>query len=194
MSLNYYQNTFKNFNSDFFCLIPSKYVTFGLPPLNKMPSQISENSSSKENNIIFQQFPSIQAEKFKFDFDKSSSKEKSITSYSKSNTSNKFYENNNTPKLPNIYYESFKKRSFSILNMVNSCLLDLFINTKNNKKDNNNINDENNSDIEIPVYSNRNYVLKALNEDCVLLNNNNNKNNGKNNSDFFFTKNKCITY
>ena len=188
MSLNYYQNTFKNFNSDFFCLIPSKYVTFGLPPLNKMPSQISENSSSKDNNIIFQQFPSIQAEKFKFDFDKSSSKEKSITSYSKSNTSNKFYENNNTPKLPNIYYESFKKRSFSILNMVNSCLLDLFINTKNNKKDNNNINDENNSDIEIPVYSNRNYVLKALNEDCVLLNNNNNKNNGKNNSDFFLQK------
>ena len=39
---NYYQNTFKNFSSDYFCLIPSKYVTLGIPPLNKTVSQISE--------------------------------------------------------------------------------------------------------------------------------------------------------
>ena len=169
MKSNYYQNSFKNFNSDYFCLIPSKYVTFGIQPLNKSLSQISENSSNKENNSDFKQF-SIE-DKFKFDFDKSISKEQFMNYYSKNTTpkiiqcENNFKENN-----PNCYLDCFKLGSKTILNIVNSCLLDLFSNTNKNIS-----NPENNTNNKIQKNTNNKYVLKALNEDCIIINNENNE-------------------
>ena len=169
MKSNYYQNSFKNFNSDYFCLIPSKYVTFGIHPLNKSLSQISENSSNKENNSDFKQF-SIE-DKFKFDFDKSISKEQFMNYYSKNTTpkiiqcENNFKENNS-----NCYLDCFKLGSKTILNIVNSCLLDLFSNTNKNIS-----NPENNTNNKIQKNTNNKYVLKALNEDCIIINNENNE-------------------
>lgn len=169
MKSNYYQNSFKNFNSDYFCLIPSKYVTFGIQPLNKSLSQISENSSNKENNSEFKQF-SIE-DKFKFDFDKSISKEQFMNYYSKNTTpkiiqcENNFKENNS-----NCYLDCFKLGSKTILNIVNSCLLDLFSNTNKNIS-----NPENNTNNKIQKNTNNKYVLKALNEDCIIINNENNE-------------------
>ena len=168
MKSNYYQNSFKNFNSDYFCLIPSKYVTFGIHPLNKSLSQISENSSNKENNSDFKQF-SIE-DKFKFDFDKSISKEQFMNYYSK-NTTPKIIncENNIAETIPNCYLNCFKLGSKTILNIVNSCLLDLFSNTNKNIS-----NPENNTNIKNQKNTNNKYVLKALNEDCIIINNENN--------------------
>ena len=169
MKSNYYQNSFKNFNSDYFCLIPSKYVTFGIQPLNKSLSQISENSSNKENNSDFKQF-SIE-DKFKFDFDKSISKEQFMNYYSK-NTTPKIiqYENNFKENNSNCYLDCFKLGSKTILNIVNSCLLDLFSNTNKNIS-----NPENNTNNKIQKNTNNKYVLKALNEDCIIINNENNE-------------------
>ena len=169
MKSNYYQNSFKNFNSDYFCLIPSKYVTFGIHPLNKSLSQISENSSNKENNSDFKQF-SIE-DKFKFDFDKSISKEQFMNYYSK-NTTPKIiqYENNFKENNSNCYLDCFKLGSKTILNIVNSCLLDLFSNTNKNIS-----NPENNTNNKIQKNTNNKYVLKALNEDCIIINNENNE-------------------
>ena len=169
MKSNYYQNSFKNFNSDYFCLIPSKYVTFGIQPLNKSLSQISENSSNKENNSDFKQF-SIE-DKFKFDFDKSISKEQFMNYYSK-NTTPKIiqYENNFKENNSNCYLDCFKLGSKTILNIVNSCLLDLFSNTNKNRP-----NPEINTNNKIQKNTNNKYVLKALNEDCIIINNENNE-------------------
>ena len=169
MKPNYYQNSFKNFNSDYFCLIPSKYVTFGIPPLNKSYSQISENSSNKENNSDFKQFSS--EDKFKFDFDKSNSKDKFMNYYSKSNTPKIHRENKIVENKPSCYLNCFKLGSKTILNIVNSCLLDLFSNTSKNNisAPGNNLNSR------IQRSINNKYVLKALNEDCIIINNENNE-------------------
>jgi len=169
MKPNYYQNSFKNFNSDYFCLIPSKYVTFGIPPLNKSYSQISENSSNKENNSDFKQFSS--EDKFKFDFDKSNSKDKFMNYYSKSNTPKIHCENKIVENKPSCYLNCFKLGSKTILNIVNSCLLDLFSNTSKNNisAPGNNLN----SRIQRSIINK--YVLKALNEDCIIINNENNE-------------------
>ena len=169
MKSNYYQNSFKNFNSDYFCLIPSKYVTFGIPPLNKSYSQISENSSNKENNSDFKQFSS--EDKFKFDFDKSNSKDKFMNYYSKSNTPKIHCENKIVENKPSCYLNCFKLGSKTILNIVNSCLLDLFSNTSKNNisAPGNNLNSR------IQRSINNKYVLKALNEDCIIINNENNE-------------------
>ena len=169
MKPNYYQNSFKNFNSDYFCLIPSKYVTFGIPPLNKSYSQISENSSNKENNSDFKQFSS--EDKFKFDFDKSNSKDKFMNYYSKSNTPKIHRENKIVENKPSCYLNCFKLGSKTILNIVNSCLLDLFSNTSKNNisAPGNNLNSK------IQRSINNKYVLKALNEDCIIINNENNE-------------------
>ena len=169
MKPNYYQNSFKNFNSDYFCLIPSKYVTFGIPPLNKSYSQISENSSNKENNSDFKQFSS--EDKFKFDFDKSNSKDKFMNYYSKSNTPKIHCENKIAENKPSCYLNCFKLGSKTILNIVNSCLLDLFSSTSKNNisAPGNNLNSR------IQRSINNKYVLKALNEDCIIINNENNE-------------------
>ena len=183
MKSNYYQNTFKNFNSDYFCLIPSKYVTFGIPPLNKTNSQISENSSNKDNSSVFKQFPNLPCDKFKFDFDKISSNDEYMNYYSKNNTPKAHSENNIGRNKSNCYLNCFKIGSNTILNIVNSCLLDLFCNKKEN-----NISYNNNSNVKFPINAYNKYVLKTLNEDCIIINNENNETKKKNKSLSFLQK------
>ena len=179
---NYYQNTFKNFSSDYFCLIPSKYVTLGIPPLNKTVSQISENSSNKDNNSVFRQFPSLQVDKFKFGFNNSSSKDKFMNYYTKNNTLETNSENNIIQKSQSSYINVFKIGSKTVLNIINSCLLDLFSNTKeNNSSKDNSINNS------ISRNTNNKYILKSLNEDCIIIKNEN-ENISKNNKSVSFSQ------
>ena len=179
---NYYQNTFKNFSSDYFCLIPSKYVTLGIPPLNKTVSQISENSSNKDNNSVFRQFPSLQVDKFKFGFNNSSSKDKFMNYYTKNNTLETNSENNIIQKSQSSYLNVFKIGSKTVLNIINSCLLDLFSNTKeNNSSKDNSINNS------ISRNTNNKYILKSLNEDCIIIKNEN-ENISKNNKSVSFSQ------
>ena len=168
MKSDYYPNSFKNFNSDIFCLIPSKYITFGIPPLYKTNSQISENSSNKDNSSDFKQFPSLPGDKFKFDFDKCSSKDKSVIYYSKNTTTKIHHENEKEKTEPKCYIDSFKKGSKTFLNIVNSCLLDLFV---ADEDDYNYTESNNNTGNNIPMNTNNKYVLKTLNEDCIIINN-----------------------
>ena len=176
MKSNYYLNTFNNFSSDYFCLIPSKYVTFGVTPQKKPNSQISENSSNKYNSSILKNYPSAQEDKFKFDFDKISFKEKYMNSYSRSDKSSKITEKKNIEQSPNNYINCFKTGSKTILNMVNSCLLELFSDSieKNNNKS--------------CFDNNRNYLSKSLNEDCISNNKNNNEQKSDDKSISFFKK------
>ena len=186
MTLNYYKNTFKNFSSEYFCLIPSKYVTFGSSPFNKINSYISENSSKKDNSIYYRQFPKIKSEKFKFDSDKSAFKEKFNNILSKSFTPNKIIDNNITQENSDCYLNTFKTGSKSILNMVNSCLLDLFQTPKEKKEINFDIKTK--LDTDINISNNKNYILKTLNEDCIFINNENNFSKKNNNADSFLQK------
>ena len=191
MTLNYYQNTFKNFSSEYFCLIPSKYVTFGASPLNKTNSYISENSSKKDNSIYYRQFPNIQSEKFEFDLDKSAFKEKNNNTVSKSFKSfipNKIFDNDITKENSDCYSNTFKTGSKSILNMVNSCLLDLFQTPKEKKEINIDIKTKSDSDININNSNNKNYILKTLNEDCIFIKNENNNSKKNNDVDSFLQK------
>ena len=166
MKSNFYLNAFNNFTSDYFRLIPSKYVTFGVTPPKKINSQISENSSNKDSSLIFNQYPNALEEKFKFDFEKSSFKENCVNSCLKSNISDNIIEKNYTEQNPNCNLNCFKTGSKTILNIVNSCLLELFSDTI--EKNDNKILLDNNS--KTSVNGNKNYILKSLNEDCVFIN------------------------
>ena len=181
MKSNFYLNAFNNFTSDYFCLIPSKYVTFGETPPKKINSQISDNSSNKDNSLIFNQYPNALEDKFKFDFEKSSFKENYVNSCLKSNISDNIIEKNYTEQNPNCYLNCFKTGSKTILNIVNSCLLELFSDTIE-KKDNKNLLDNN---IKTNINGNKNYILKSLNEDCVFINKDN-KETKKNDKSFSF--------
>ena len=179
---NYYQNTLKNFSSDYFCLIPSKYVTLGIPALNKTVSQISENSSNKDNNSVFRPFPSLQADKFKFGFNNSSSKDKFMNNYTKNNTTESNLENNVSKNSQN-FLKVFKYSSKTVLNIVNSCLLDLFLNDKDNNSE-----DNNTTNINISGNANNKYILKSLNEDCIIIKKENRNENINNKSVSFSQK------
>ena len=184
MKSNFYLNTFNKFSNDYYCLIPSKYVSFGVTPTKKINSQISENSSNRDNSFIFNHYPNAQEDKFKFDFDKSSFKEKYINSCSKSNISSNIIEKNFAEQNPNSNMNCFKTGSKTILNMVNSCLLELFSDAKE-KYDNKNPLDGN---FKLNVNNNKNYILKSLNEDCVFINKDNNENKKDDKSFSFLQK------
>ena len=184
MKSNFYLNTFNKFSNDYYCLIPSKYVSFGVTPTKKINSQISENSSNRDNSFIFNQYPNAQEDKFKFDFDKSSFKEKYINSCSKSNISSNIIEKNFAEQNPNSNMNCFKTGSKTILNMVNSCLLELFSDAKE-KYDNKNPLGGN---LKLNVNNNKNYILKSLNEDCVFINKDNNENKKDDKSFSFLQK------
>ena len=184
MKSNFYLNTFNKFSNDYYCLIPSKYVSFGVTPTKKINSQISENSSNRDNSFIFNQYPNAQEDKFKFDFDKSSFKEKYINSCSKSNISSNIIEKNFAEQNPNSNMNCFKTGSKTILNMVNSCLLELFSDAKV-KYDNKNPLGGN---FKLNVNNNKNYILKSLNEDCVFINKDNNENKKDDKSFSFLQK------
>ena len=184
MKSNFYLNTFNKFSNDYYCLIPSKYVSFGVTPTKKINSQISENSSNRDNSFIFNQYPNAQEDKFKFDFDKSSFREKYINSCSKSNISSNIIEKNFAEQNPNSNMNCFKTGSKTILNMVNSCLLELFSDAKV-KYDNKNPLGGN---FKLNVNNNKNYILKSLNEDCVFINKDNNENKKDDKSFSFLQK------
>ena len=53
MNSNYQQNSFRNFNSDYFQLIPSKFITFAANPVNPSKSELLESLSNRNENSIF---------------------------------------------------------------------------------------------------------------------------------------------
>ena len=129
MNTDFQLNSYKNFNSDYFQLVPSKFVTFGECHLNKINSGTSESQTNKRENIIFKEIPSNQSNKFEFDFDKNSPNFEKNNIIIKENIS--FSEKKNKDKIfkkdDTIYFNnSFKTGSKTILNKINTCLLDLF--------------------------------------------------------------------
>ena len=176
MNSNFQINSYRNFNSDFIHLVPSKFVTFGGSSLSKINSEISDNSSAKEdNNIIFRQFPSDQS-KFKFDYDKG------LTNYRKNNIILKDDTTNEQPinkdispkkKAPILFNNNFQIGSKTILNPINTCLLNLFSPTKKN-----NINNTENKENKSQSNSNNIYMMNSFNKKFTSSNNdNNNKTN-----------------
>ena len=171
MNSNFHINSFKNFNSDYFCLIPSKYATFGLIPPNKTYSVLSETPSNKDNDIFFTKNCDFNNDKFNFDFNKISPKNQFSNFFSKNNTPLKSDEKKNLNEIfeqKSINLECFNNFKFArktILNTLNTCLLDLF-------------SESNNICIEAPNKPEKNftkklsgnYILKALNEDYILYN------------------------
>ena len=180
MNSNFHLNSIRNFNSDFFHLVPSKFVTFGEGPGNNPSSEISENLSNNiENNIIFNQNSNEQSNKFKFDFYKSPIN--NMRNYSNSKVNSTIKEIKNKDKLNKnndpIYFKySLRNRSKTILNMINTCLLDLFIPSKKGIKTNINIQKQNN---------NINHLIELLNEDFISKAKDNDNNNQLRTNSFF---------
>ena len=180
MNTDFQLNSYKNFNSDFFQLVPSKFVTLGECHLNKINSGLSESQSNKRENIIFKQIPSNQSNKFKFDFDKNPTNFEKNNIIIKENISfsdrinkGKIIKNNDATYFNN----SFKTGSKTILNEINTCLLDLFSPKKNIIK-NNIENQDNNSQTGYKL-------LNILNDEFLLETK---KNNNIDKSNFLIEK------
>ena len=183
MNTDFKLNSYKNFNSDFFQLVPSKFVTFGECHLNKINSGLSESQSNKRENIIFKQMPSNQSNKFKFCLDKNSTNFeknniiiKENISFSDTIDKDRLIKNNDA-----IYFNnSFKNGSKTILNEINTCLLDLFSPKKNIIKNNTEIQDN---------YLQTDYkLINLLNNEFLLETKNS---NNIDNSNFVIEKIKC---
>ena len=166
MNSDFHLNSYRNFNSDFFHLVPSKFVTFGASPLNKINSGISDSISNKqENNIFLKQIPSHQSNKFKFDFDKGSSNNKRNDISSKDEIIIKQTENKEMPSKKNVpvyFNRSFQIGSKTVLNTINTCLLNLCSPSKNN----NNYNNES-IDNKAKTNQNLNYLINRINEENI---------------------------
>ena len=166
MNSNFHQNSFRNFNSDYFQLIPSKYITFGsTPPINRKNSGILESSSNiHENNIFFRQIPNNPSNTFKFDMEKT-------FKYNNNNSNNNnisipLENKENIIKKDNpIYFKnSFQNGSKTILNSLNTCLLNLCSSPKKSQKTN------------IENFNN-NHIINTINEDYISdIKDNDNKN------------------
>ena len=183
MNTDFQLNSYKNFNSDFFQLVPSKFVTLGECHLNKINSGLSESQSNKRENIIFKQIPSNQSNKFKFDFDKNPTNFEKNNIIIKENISfsdridkGKIIKNNDATYFNN----SFKTGSKTILNEINTCLLDLFSPKKNIIK-NNIENQDNNTQTSYKL-------INILNDEFLFETK---KNNNIDNSNFLIEKIKC---
>ena len=183
MNTDFQLNSYKNFNSDFFQLVPSKFVTLGECHLNKINSGLSESQSNKRENIIFKQIPSNQSNKFKFDFDKNPTNFEKNNIIIKENISfsdrinkGKIIKNNDATYFNN----SFKTGSKTILNEINTCLLDLFSPKKNIIK-NNIENQDNNTQTGYKL-------INILNDEFLFETK---KNNNIDNSNFLIEKIKC---
>ena len=183
MNTDFQLNSYKNFNSDFFQLVPSKFVTLGECHLNKINSGLSESQSNKRENIIFKQIPSNQSNKFKFDFDKNPTNFEKNNIIIKKNISfsdrinkGKIIKNNDATYFNN----SFKTGSKTILNEINTCLLDLFSPKKNIIK-NNIENQDNNTQTGYKL-------INILNDEFLFETK---KNNNIDNSNFLIEKIKC---
>ena len=183
MNTDFQLNSYKNFNSDFFQLVPSKFVTLGECHLNKINSGLSESQSNKRENIIFKQIPSNQSNKFKFDFDKNPTNFEKNNIIIKENISfsdrinkGKIIKNNDATYFNN----SFKTGSKTILNEINTCLFDLFSPKKNIIK-NNIENQDNNTQTGYKL-------INILNDEFLFETK---KNNNIDNSNFLIEKIKC---
>ena len=183
MNTDFQLNSYKNFNSDFFQLVPSKFVTLGECHLNKINSGLSESQSNKRENIIFKQIPTNQSNKFKFDFDKNPTNFEKNNIIIKKNISfsdrinkGKIIKNNDATYFNN----SFKTGSKTILNEINTCLLDLFSPKKNIIK-NNIENQDNNTQTGYKL-------INILNDEFLFETK---KNNNIDNSNFLIEKIKC---
>ena len=142
-------------------------MTFGGGSLSKINSEISDNSSARED--IFRQFPSDQS-KFKFDYDKG------LPNYRKNNIILKDDTINEQPISKDI---SPKKKapiyfsSKTILNPINTRLLNLFSPTKKS-----NINNAGNNENKSQINSNNNHLMNSFNKEFTSTNNDiNNKSN-----------------
>ena len=175
MNSNFQINSYRNFNSDFIHLVPSKFVTFGGSSLSKINSEISDNSSAKEdNNIIFRQFPSDQS-KFKFDSDKGFTNNRKNNIILKDDTTKEMPNSKDISpkkKAPTYFKNNFQIGSKTILNTMNTCVLNLFSPTKKN-----NINNKGNNENKSQGNSNGNYLINSLNKEFTSSNNDNNKTN-----------------
>ena len=184
MNSNFHLNSYRNFNSEFFQLVPSKYVTFGGGPLNKINSEISDSSSGRqENSIIFKQFPSNHSNKFKLDFEKDSNNYKKNNICIKDDSINEQTINKEPfirQKMPIYFNNSFQIGSKTILNSINTCLLNLCSPSKYNK-----FNIIQNNENKSLSNSNSNYLINSLNEEFIQSNNQNNNINNKNYSNSF---------
>ena len=183
MNTDFQLNSYKNFNSDFFQLVPSKFVTLGECHFNKINSGLSESQSNKRENIIFKQIPSNQSNKFKFDFDKNPTNFEKNNIIIKENISfsdrinkGKIIKNNDATYFNN----SFKTGSKTILNEINTCLLDLFSPKKNIIK-NNIENQDNNTQTGYKL-------INILNDEFLFETK---KNNNIDKSNFLIEKIKC---
>ena len=182
MNSNFQLNSFRNFNSNFFQLVPSKFVTFGEGSLNKINSGLSDSQSNRcENSIIFKQIPSNPSNKFKFDLEKASTNVGKNTKLLIENSTH--VEKINKEILPKkdvpIYFNnSFQIGSKTVLNAMNTCLLDLFSPTKSNKKNNLKENDDN-------ISQNDYRTINILNDEFLL---NAKDNNNINNNNFCMEK------
>ena len=166
MNSNFNLNSYRNFNSNYFQLIPAKYVTFGVDPINEIGSNISEIITSKNDNSIFlgqsqsQNKPKIN--EGNNNRNNTPSKENII------NTKEINKEIASKKEMPIYFNNSFQIGSKTILNSMNTCLLDLFSNTKNNSE-----NSKNNANT-----TKNDYMLtNILNEDFlseIKINNNEN--------------------
>ena len=134
MNSNFNFNSYRNFNSNYFQLIPAKYVTFGVDPINKINSSISDSQSNNhDNSIIFGQ----NQNKFKLDANNNdrnnTTLKENVTNAKKINK-----ETSSKKEIPIYFNNSFQMGSKTILNPMNTCLLDLFspitINTKCNSE------------------------------------------------------------
>lgn len=177
MNSNFQLNSFRNFNSNFFQLIPSKFVTFGEGSLNKINSGISDSQSNRcENSIIFKEIPSNPSNKFKFNLEKASTNMEKNNNLLIENSAN---EEKTTKEIiakkeaPIYFNNSFQIGSKTVLNAMNTCLLDLFSPTKNNKKSNLKENNDNipQNDYKMINILNEEFLLNA--KDINYLKNNN---------------------
>ena len=124
MNSNFNLNSYRNFNSNYFQLIPAKYVTFGVEPINEINSNISDIISNKNDNSIF--FGQSQSQnKFKLNED-NNDKNNTPSKENIINTKQINKEISSKKEMPIYYNNSFQIGSKTILNSMNTCLLDLF--------------------------------------------------------------------
>ena len=183
MNSDFNLNSYRNCTSEFFHLVPPKLVTFGGGSINKINSGISDNSSNKQDIIFFRQIPSNQSKKFESDSIKNLPSNKKINISPKTNILYKQSEKqeiSDKQKMQLYFNRSFQIGSKTILNTINTCLLNLFSPTNDN--DINDNNDEN-QDIKEKASPNIKYC-NSINEEKIpnQYDNNDINNNKKSNS------------
>ena len=161
MNSDFNLNSYRNCSSEFFHLVPPKLVTFGRGSINKINSGISESSSKKQDMIFFKPIPSNQSKKYEFDSFKILSNNKKIYASPKTNLLYKESENQEIlakQKMQSYFNRSFQIGSKTILNTINTCLLNLFSPTNKNNNDDEDIKEKTSSNINYDNSNNEGYI------------------------------------